>query len=93
VWVRLKDERRRVDVVDYCVYAPVLTRDEMYVLLGALASGGNVELDCGRENEMNARFDEMAAYQDKSAYFKSGVMWCYDMNTPVGEAQGKVSKE
>jgi hypothetical protein len=98
VWVRLKDRRERVHLSGYRVipYAPfreVSLQEQPEYRLQGTCTGYYITLDEGGKDEMNARFDDMAAYQDKAAYYKSGVMWCYDMNVAVGESQGKVSKD
>ena len=81
MWVRLKGERVRVDMESYVV------KEESYsgALVGRSYAGKALILDTGALAEMNARFDDMAAYQDKAAHYRSGAMWCYDMNWKVGE--------
>lgn len=90
MWVRLKGERRRADLVDYYVEheSPLMPNRMVGVTHRVLAV-----LDHGTTDEMNARFDDMERYQDASARYKSGAVWCYDMGVPVGEAQRKVSKD
>jgi hypothetical protein len=96
VWVRLKGERNRMSLVRYYIrkridydYKTHSTLVTSFQLVGTLASGADAVLDEGTEDEMNARFDDMAAYQDASARYRSGWAWCYDMNKAVDAKEVK----
>lgn len=99
VWVRRKGLRDRLLINRYYVRAEKewdaeageYLRTDKYQLIGVTVNDSTVALDEGTEDAMNARWDEMATYQDRAAFYKSGVMWCYDMNVAVGEPQRKVS--